>query len=74
MPPCPTVVTPLLIHVGFWCVDTFLIQLFLFLGGADHIMRLWELDNSLCVQEYSGLGACGERCDGDQYMRVPICL
>ena len=23
-------------------------------GGADRIIRLWELDTSLCVQEYSG--------------------
>ena len=50
-----------LIHVGFsfCCVDTFLIliiQVFLFSGGADHIIRLWELDNSLCVQEYRGHG------------------
>ena len=27
-----------------------------FPGGADHIIRLWELDNSLCVQEYRGHG------------------
>ena len=45
-----------LLHVEFCCVDTFLIQVFLFSGGADRIIRLWELDNSLCVQEYRGHG------------------
>ena len=47
-----------LIHVGFlFCfVDPFLIQVLLFSGGADRIIRLWELDNSLCVQEYRGHG------------------
>ena len=35
------------------CVDPFLILcVFLFSGGADRIIRLLELDNSLCVQEY----------------------
>ena len=37
-------------------LDSFLIQVFLFSGGADCIIRLWELDNSLCVQEYRGHG------------------
>ena len=25
-----------------------------FLGGADRIIRLWELESKLCVQEYRG--------------------
>ena len=33
-----------------------MIQVFLFSGGPDRIIRLWELDNSLCVQEYRGHG------------------
>ena len=62
--------------VEFCCVDTFLIQVFLFSGGADRIIRLWELDNSLCVQEYRGHGDVVRdvKVITDLHRRVPVCL
>ncbi len=25
-------------------------------GGADRVVRLWEVDTKMCIQEYSGHG------------------